>query len=239
MKKITLSLLVTISCFATTNDNETTNKQDNEIFDPLSGYNRFMTDFNDKIYTNIIIPIAKGYAYVIPQEARIGIDNFFDNIMYPVRFVNNLLQLKFENSFEETQRFVVNSLWGLGGFMDPATNELNIKEHKEDFGQTLGYYGVGEGFPVVLPILGQSNLRDFTAFTADSYVSVLSSTGKSDLAYKIPNNLLETTAIKTFEVINETSLNPNKYEEMKKNVPDLYPFLRDAYSQLRKKQISE
>lgn len=245
MKKITLSLLIAISCYAEVNNDQFSEfdkdyaKSDVEVFDPLSGYNRFMTDFNDKFYTNIVIPIAKAYAYVIPETARIGIDNFFDNIMFPVRFVNNLLQLKFQNSLEESERFVVNTLWGLGGFMDPATNELKIGEHKEDFGQTLGYYGIGEGFPIVFPFLGLSNARDFVGLTADSYVSALNSTGKSDINYKIPDNLLQTVAIKSFDVVNSTSLNPDQYETIKKDALDLYPFLRDIYSQMRKKQIEE
>lgn len=245
MKKITLSLLVAISCFADVNSDDFSefdknySKSDTEVFDPLSGYNRVMTDFNDYVYTNILIPTAKGYAYIIPEEARIAIDHFFDNLMYPVRVVNNLLQLKFQNSLEESERFVVNTLWGLGGFMDPATNELKIASHKEDFGQTLGYYGMGEGFSIVLPFLGPSNARDLLGLTADSYVSALNSTGKSDLNYKIPNNLLESVSIKTFDVINETSLNPNQYETIKKDALDLYPFLRDIYTQSRQKQIEE
>lgn len=241
MKKITFSLLLTISCFANTTSDDFSefDKSDAEIFDPLSGYNRVMTSFNDYFYTNILIPTAKGYAYVIPEDGRIAIDNVFDNMMFPVRFVNNLLQLKFQNSLEETERFLINSLWGLGGILDSATKELDIKEHKEDFGQTLGFYGVGEGFPIVLPFLGPSNLRDSIGIIPDSYVSVLSSTGQSDINYKIPDNLVQSISIKTFDVVNKTSLNPNQYETIKKDALDLYPFLRDIYSQARKKQIEE
>ena len=233
MKKITLSLLIAVSCFANTNNDDFSefDKSDTEIFDPLSGYNRYMTNFNDYFYTNILIPTAKGYAYVIPEDGRIAIDNVFDNIMFPVRFVNNLLQLKFQNSLEETERFVINSLWGLGGILDSATKELNIKEHKEDFGQTLGFYGVGEGFPIVLPFLGPSNLRDFVSIVPDSYVSALSSSGQNDLNYKVPDNLVQSISIKTFDVVNKNSLNQNQYEIIKKDAIDLYQFIRDIYSQ--------
>lgn len=245
MKKVTLSLLVAISCFANVNNDQfsefdnTYSNLDVEVFDPLSGYNRIMTNFNDYFYTNILIPTAKGYAYIVPEDGRIAIDNVFNNLMFPVRFVNNLLQLKFQNSLEESERFVINSLWGLGGILDSATKELDIKAHKEDFGQTLGFYGVGEGFPIVLPFLGPSNLRDSIGIVGDSYVSALSSSGQSDINYKIPNDLVQSTAIKTFEVVNKTSLNPNQYEAIKKDALDLYPFLRDIYSQARKKQIEE
>ena len=123
--------------------------------------------------------------------------------------------------------------------MDPATKELNMKTHDEDFGQTLGFYGVGEGFPIVLPFLGPSNLRDTVGLVADSYVNPLSTTGDSDLRYKIPNNMGQQIAIQTFDAVNSTSLKLGQYESLKKDALDLYPFLRDIYSQARKKQIEE
>lgn len=247
MKKIIFILIFAIFSF----DNETNNdnfseefdseftSNTKEVFDPLSGYNRIMTTFNDKVYLNVLVPVSKGYAYVVPETARTGVNNFFNNIMFPVRFVNNLLQLKFKNSSEELGRFLINSLWGLGGFMDLATTELHMKEHKEDFGQTLGFYGVGEGFHVVLPLLGPSNLRDIVGLTADNVVSPLSRLGEDGIDYKIPNTVLEEYGIKTFDVVNYTSLNPDQYETIKKDALDLYPFLRDIYTQARKRQIEE
>ena len=250
MKNFIFIILLVVFAFADNKSNINNNDLENEfdsefsikkeeIFDPLSGYNRYMTTFNDKVFLNILNPISKGYAYITPEPIRIGINNFFENIMFPVRFSNNLLQLKFQNSSEELERFVINSLWGLGGVLDSATNELHIKSHKEDFGQTLGFYGVGEGFPIVLPFLGPSNLRDTMGIVPDSYVSVLSTTGSSDLNYKIPNNLLQEVGIKTFDTINSTSLTLGEYESIRKDALDLYPFLRDIYSQARKKQIEE
>ncbi len=248
MKKYIILILLVIFSYAnedTTNNNfenefdsEFSTKKE-EVFDPLSGYNRVMTTFNDKLFINVLNPISKGYAYVTPEPIRIGINNFFENIMFPVRFTNNLLQLKFQNSAEELERFVVNTLWGLGGFLDPATNELKINAHKEDFGQTLGFYGVGEGFPVVLPFLGPSNVRDIVGIVGDSYVSPLTVTGNEDIKYKIPNNLEQQIGIQTFDVVNSTSLKLGQYESLKKDALDLYPFLRDIYSQARKKQIEE
>ena len=250
MKNFIFVILLVVFAFAdnkgNTNNNDLENEFDSEfsikkeeIFDPLSGYNRYMTTFNDKVFLNILNPISKGYAYITPEPIRIGINNFFENIMFPVRFSNNLLQLKFQNSSEELGRFLINTLWGLGGVLDSATNELHMKAHKEDFGQTLGFYGVGEGFPIVLPFLGPSNLRDTLGIIPDSYVSVLSTTGSSDLNYKIPNNLLQEVGIKTFDTINSTSLTLGEYESIRKDALDLYPFLRDIYSQARKKQIEE
>ena len=243
MKKIIFILLFAILSYANEDfyedfDSEFSNKPQ-EVFDPLSGYNRLMTTFNDKVFLNIVVPVSKGYAYVVPETARTGIDNFFNNIMFPVRFTNNLLQLKFKNSLEELERFLINTLWGLGGFMDLATSELNIKAHKEDFGQTLGFYGVGEGIPVVLPLLGPSNLRDMVGLAGDNILSPISTLGENTMEYKIPNNYLEEFGIKTFYVVNNTSLNPDQYETIKKDALDLYPFLRDIYSQARKRQIEE
>jgi len=250
LKNFIIVILLVIFSFANESNNTNNDNFENEfdsefsvekeeIFDPLSGYNRLMTTFNDKVFMNVINPISRGYAYVTPEPIRIGINNFFENIMFPVRFSNNLLQVKFQNSAEELGRFVVNTLWGLGGFMDPATKELNMKAHKEDFGQTLGFYGVGEGFPVVLPFLGPSNLRDIVGIAGDSYINPLSTTGDSDLRYKIPNNMGQQIAIQTFDVINSRSLKLGEYESLKKDALDLYPFFRDIYSQARKKQIEE
>jgi phospholipid-binding lipoprotein MlaA len=198
-----------------------------------------MTSFNDQFFINVLNPVSKGYAYITHESIRVGISNFFENIMFPIRFSNNLLQLKFNNALEETERFVINSLWGLGGFLNPATNELDIKVHKEDFGQTLGFYGVGDGLPVVLPFLGQSNLRDMAGLGADSYLSALSTTGSSDINYKIPNNFAQEVGITSFNMINSTSLQLEQYETLKKNNVDIYPVLRDIYTKSRKKQIEE
>ena len=246
MRKLIFTILLVTFSFSSENNKELENEFDSEfsqkqeeIFDPLSGYNRAMTTFNDYLFLNVLNPVAKGYAYVTPETIRIGINNFFENIMFPVRFTNNLLQLKFQNSSEELGRFVINSLWGLGGFLDSATKELDMKPHKEDFGQTLAFYGVGDGFPIVLPFLGPSNLRDTVGLVADSYVSPLSTSGDAYAKYKIPNNVIEQISIASFNTINSVSLTPGEYESIRKDALDLYPFLRDIYSQARKKQIEE
>ena len=240
MRNFIFIILLVIFTYANDDDFDSEFTQNNqEIFDPLSGYNRFVTSFNDKVFINILNPVSEGYAYIVHENIRIGISNFFENIMFPVRFSNNLLQLKFKNSSEELGRFLVNTLWGLGGFMDPATKELNMQAHKEDFGQTLGFYGIGDGFHIVLPFLGPSNVRDIVGIGADSYVSALSTTGDSDLRYKIPNNMVQQIGIKTFDVVNYNSLKLGQYESLKKDALDLYPFLRDIYTQARKKQIEE
>ncbi len=210
-----------------------------ERFDPLVGYNEVMTNFNDKMYIYLLNPVATGYANVVPETGRSGIANFFHNLLFPIRFVNNILQLKFSNAGEELGRFVVNTIWGVGGFMDPAKTELNWLPHEEDFGQTLGFYGIGEGFPIVLPFLGPSNLRDTVGLAGDMYLNPLNNMAKNDVKYKIPDNDEKSLAITGFNTVNQTSLRLGQYETIRKDAIDLYPYLRDIYSQAREKQIKE
>ncbi len=209
------------------------------VFDPLSGYNRAMTSFNDGFYTHVASPVAKGYAYIMPETARTGINNFFTNLMFPIRFVNNLLQFKFQNASKELGRFMVNTVFGLGGFMDQATNTLGMKIYREDFGQTLGYWGIGEGFHIVLPILGPSNLRDVVGLSADLALAPTSQLAHNTIPYKIPQDSLQELGIDILFKTNEYSFHPDFYEKIKADAIDLYPFLRDAYTQKREKEIKE
>jgi len=211
-------------------------KEEKEISDPFESYNRLMTTFNDKLYINVLDPTARAYANVVPENARVGISNFFDNITFPIRFINNILQFKFDYAAEETGRFLINSTVGVLGFMDIA-KDYNLSQRDEDFGQTLAYYGFGGGAHIVLPLYGPSNVRDIVGLVADGYVSPLDNSG--DLKYKIPENFGQAFAIKSVNVINSTSLVLGQYENLKKDAIDLYPFLRDVYNQNRENQIKE
>lgn len=215
------------------------NEEVKEIFDPLSGYNRAMTTFNDFFFMNVLNPVSNRYSKIVPEPVRVGVSNFFDNLMFPIRFSNNILQLKFANASEELGRFLINTTFGLAGFMDPAKTEFGLEAHDEDFGQTLGHYGVGSGFHVVLPLLGPSNLRDMVGLAADGYVDPTSTVGSSDINYKIPDTTLQSLAITSYKTTNSTSLKLGQYENIKKDALDLYPFLRDIYEQKRNKDIEE
>jgi len=208
-------------------------------FDPFEKYNRAMTTFNDKLYVNLIDPVARGYSNVVPEGGRVAVGNFINNLYYPVRFSNNVLQFKFKNASKETGRFVVNSIFGLGGFFDPAKTELQWEPSEEDFGQTLGFYGLPEGPHIVWPFLGPSNLRDTFGIIGDTYLNPLSNTKEHSIHYKIPQNRLQEAGIYGYEKINKTSLHLGEYESIKKDAIDLYPFLRDAYTQNRKQKIKE
>ncbi len=208
------------------------------VSDPFSGYNSAMTSFNDLFITYLLNPVSEGYAAVLPEPFRIGISNAFDNIQFPVRFTNNLLQLKFKNSSDELQRFLVNSTIGLGGLMDPAKEYMHIPAHEEDFGQTLGHYGVGSGFHIVLPFIGPSNVRDLVGLTADAYTSPLVYTEGLE-EYKIPDHPDHSIAILSGEMINKTSLHLGEYESLKEDAIQFYQFLRDTYEQKRDSDIAE
>jgi len=206
-----------------------------EVSDPLEGYNRAMTTFNDKLYFWVLNPIAGGYRFIIPEAPRRGVRNFFHNLLYPLRFVNNLLQFKIANAGEETLRFVTNSTIGILGLWDPAKEWFDMRPHEEDFGQTLGFYGLGSGPHIVLPFFGPSNLRDTFSMVPDNYLDPTGQRkplGQTE-SYEAEYGLL---AIKT---INKVSLRPGEYESLKKDAVDFYPFLRDSYEQMRNKQIKE
>jgi len=213
------------------------NKKNRDELDPFSGYNRMMTSVNDYFYLNILDPVARTYKAVLPKPLRKGMANIFDNLMFPLRFVNNLLQFKFKNSYTETQRFLLNSTIGLAGFIDIANDKFHIKQKQEDFGQTLGVYGVGSGFYIVWPILGPSNVRDTIGMIADGLANPM--TYVSSRRYNLFDNNLESISTKTLKIINFNSLHVGEYEKLRKDAIDLYPFLKNIYEQRRKKQISE
>ncbi|MDX2471844.1 MAG: VacJ family lipoprotein [SAR324 cluster bacterium] len=197
--------------------------------DPFSGYNSFMTDFNDGVYTYALDPVARGYRWVLPESPRRGVVNFFKNIWYPIRFVNNLLQGKLGNATEETGRFLLNSTIGIFGFWDPAKEWFDLEEHPEDFGQTLGLWGVGAGPHIVLPFLGPSNLRDSFALAPDYFIDPITYVRPVALSW----------GLVIYESVNDTSLHIGEYENLKADALELYPFLRDAYEQNRIKKIQE
>jgi phospholipid-binding lipoprotein MlaA len=206
-------------------------------FDPLSGYNRVMTAFNDLLFSGVVIPVAKGYAFILPEGVRRGVSRFFDNLYFPIRFTNNLLQLKIGNAGEEAARFAINTTLGVAGFFDPAKTWFQLEPHPEDFGQTLGYYGVGGGFHIVLPVFGPSNLRDTLSLLPDFYADPINYWHYR--GYNLFSNLEQSYAVQSYKILNESSLTYEQYESLKKDAVDLYPFLKNIYEQSRQKAIEE
>ncbi|MEZ4485180.1 MAG: VacJ family lipoprotein [Syntrophotaleaceae bacterium] len=130
-----------------------------DVYDPLEGFNRGMYRFNFYFDKYLFLPVTTTYETISPDFVEAGVSNFFANIRQFYTLANCLLQLKPECVGDTTGRILVNSTLGIGGLWDPAT-ALGIRRHKEDFGQTLGHYGVGNGAYLVLPVFGPSNLRD-------------------------------------------------------------------------------
>ena len=130
--------------------------------DPLEPFNRDMSRFNDTVDSAVFKPVATAYREVTPSLVRTGVNNFFSNLGEVWSFVNNVLQLDLKGSADTALRFGFNTIFGLGGTLDIAS-EMQIEQHKQDFGQTLARYGVPTGPYIVLPILGPSTLRDTVA----------------------------------------------------------------------------
>lgn len=141
------------------------------INDPYEGYNRWMFKWNDRIYRYIFNPIEDVYDFAVPNRIQECVDDFFKNAKTPIPFVNNLFQKKYKQAATVGGRFLVNSTAGIGGLFDPAEYYLGWNEHDEDFGQTLGYYGMGSGPYLILPLLGPSSGRDVLGWVGDYALS--------------------------------------------------------------------
>jgi phospholipid-binding lipoprotein MlaA len=199
------------------------------IADPLEPWNRAMFHFNDRLYFWVLKPASSGYKTVLPQPIRVGVKNFFENLKFPIRFVNCLLQAKFGGAGAELARFTVNSTVGLAGFLDVAKQDLGIHERGEDLEQTLGVYGLGPGIYIHWPILGASSLTGTVGLVGDYYVDPLYYLSETEY----------TIAAKGYEIVNNTSLSLGDYEDLKGAAVDPYIALRDHYYQSRRKMIKE
>lgn len=198
------------------------------IADPLESINRAFFLFNDKLYFWVLKPLATGYQKIFPEPLRVGFRNAFTNLATPVRVVNCLLQGDLKGMGTELLRFLVNSTMGVLGFGDAAKEVFEIERRDEDFGQTLGVYGLGPGFYICWPVLGPSSLRDTFGFAGDAFLDPV-------------NYLLSPTkyrvGVKTYDRVNATSLTLGDYESLKKAAVDPYVAVRDAFHQYRQNKI--
>lgn len=198
-----------------------------DVIEPL---NRAFFQFNDRLYFWVLKPAARGYKAVVPEPARVGVRNFFYNLAFPVRFVNCLLQGKVEGAANEFGMFMVNTVFGIAGFLDVIPDDVKLKRHNEDLGQTLGTYGVGPGFYIVWPFLGPSSVRDSFGMGGDAFLNPLNFL-VSDTWYN--------AATRAYSTVNETSLRIGEYEALKRAAIDPYIALRSAYHQNRVSVIKE
>lgn len=204
-----------------------------EIADPFSLINEAVYFFNDKLYFWALKPAATGYSYVTPEVVRIGVSNFFNNLSSPVNVVNNLLQFQFTRSGLEFFRFLFNTIVGIGGFYDASHHLLGLEKQEADFGQTLGFYGIGQGLYLVWPILGPSSIRDTIGIAGDGFMSPTTYIGFYFL------NFWESSGIRAYDIVNELTFHMSVYEDMKNSAVDPYVALRNAFVQNRLKKVRD
>ena len=209
---------------------DVTEKPAATIEDPLEPFNRAMHTFNDRLYFWVLKPVAQGYNAVVPESARVSVSNFFSNLRAPIRLVNCVLQANPIGAATELFRFMINSTVGLAGLFDPAGGEeINLQKQDEDFGQTLGVYGIGQGFYIVWPISGPSSSRDTVGMIGDYF--------SYPISYLDPWYVW--TAVRGYEAENEVSLKIGDYEALKEAAIDPYVAVRDAYVQYRQNKVQE
>lgn len=201
------------------------------ISDPFEGYNRGVFWFNDKLYFYLFKPVVRGYR-VVPRPVRSSIGNFFSNLSSPISIANAILQFKFIDATLGASRLFINTTIGLGGLFDPAEHWGKIPAKNEDFGQTLGHYGVGQGPYFVLPIFGPSSIRDTSGHFADIFFDPLAYAGESF-------SFWEYVGIKSLDFLNTLSLDDDNYEKIKRDSLDPYLFMRAAYAQYRLAKVKE
>lgn len=208
-----------------------------QVYDPFEPVNRAVFKFNDGLYDHVLRPISNGYTRVVPMPARRGIRNFFDNIRFPIRFVNSALQGKFDRAGRESGKFFVNTVAGLGGFIRISDDVPALAMiPREDTGQTFGVWRIGKGPYLVLPLLGPGTLRDTVGAVGDHLLNPLS--------WKLRENVdWYTWEIETgVQAVNGLNALPDllyAYDAPRKDAIDPYIAVRSAYVQYRDAAVKQ
>lgn len=218
-------------------------------YDPWEPFNTKVFDFNWQLDRWVLKPIAKGYNYVVPNIVQVGVTNIFYNSRATPRFLNNVFQGKFKGAGIEVGRFLINTTVGIGGFFDVA-QRFSLTTPEEDTGQTLGFYGVPPGPYLMIPILGPYTVRDLVGYAGDIalnpiYWLILPTMHNIDSIPTVVDideraaTYLISFGARTTEVVNDRSLNLEKFEGVEESTVDLYSAVRNAYLQKRAKAIQE
>lgn len=223
IKKFLMFGVILMTGCATTQQNERVAK-----IDPFEPMNRAIFSFNEKADEYVIKPVAEAYKSVLPEFVRTGVTNFFGNINDILIAANNLLQGKPGNAANDIGRFLINSTIGILGLFDVAT-DMGLDKNREDFGQTLGVWGVPDGPYVVLPFFGASNVRDTVGFVVDIETDFILNSDKLNRDQKIGSTVLR--------VINLRANLLDAGQLLDDAAFDKYSFLRDGYLQRRRNQI--
>jgi phospholipid-binding lipoprotein MlaA len=201
--------------------------------DPLAPFNEKMFTFNLKVDDWVLRPVASGYAKIAPKPVRESVGRFFNNVRVIPRFANNLFQLKVVEAGGEVARFGINTTVGVLGFFDPADNWFGLKEHPNDFGLTLRYWGAPTGPYVMLPFFGPSTVSDTVGLVADGAMNPMS--------YLLPwyITLPVDTGQYVIQAVNYRSLHLDQFEQADRYAIDLYGAVQDAYLQTREHEVKE
>jgi len=196
--------------------------------DPLEGFNRKIFWFNDKVDTYVLVPVATGWNTIAPTRVKTCLSNFFENLRFPIVAGNELLQAKPLATLSVVGRFLVNTTIGLAGFFDPASS-MGLERHNEDFGQTLGYWGMPPGPYLVLPFFGPSNPRDTVGLAGDSF----------SMVYPYFIDWIYTFSATGTDVVNARALTLKDIERIKEASLDYYVAVRSAYQQRREALVQD
>jgi phospholipid-binding lipoprotein MlaA len=217
-------------------------------YDPWEPLNTKVFEFNRQIDRWILKPVARVYNFLMPDQLQLGVSNFFYNIRVTPRFVNNVAQGKVKGAGIEVGRFLINTTVGLAGFIDVA-ERLDLRTPEEDTGQTLGFYGMPPGPYLVLPLMQPFTVRDLAGYVADIFLNpvywlVLPIIEVGAIPSVVPHKDRVTTSLilvtaKVTEVVNDRSLNLEKYQGVEEATLDLYSAVRNAYLQKRAKAVQE
>jgi phospholipid-binding lipoprotein MlaA len=201
--------------------------------DPLEPFNSAMLTFNLKVDDYVLHPVAGGYAKVVPLGGREAINRALDNLHVLPRFANNLFQLRMPQAGSEVARFGINTTVGLLGLFDPAGNWLGLKEHPDDFGLTLRYYGAPTGPYLMLPFFGPSTVGDTVGKVADGFMYPLS--------YFVPwyVSLSATAGEDIADAVSYRSLHLDQFEQADRYAIDLYGAVQDFYLQSRNNRVKD
>ncbi|MGH7894929.1 MAG: MlaA family lipoprotein [Candidatus Binatia bacterium] len=203
-------------------------EEDRSDSDPWEGFNRAIFTFNDAADRWVIEPVAKGYDVIAPDPLQRCFANFFHNLRVPINGVNDLLQGKPVDGASDVGRFVVNSTIGMAGFLDPATY-FGLVRHDEDFGQTLGVWGVPQGPYLVLPLLGPSTVRDTGGRAVDAALT--------PTWYFLDTFI--TVSAAAAEMLNSRSLVLKEVQDSRAAALDFYSLIRNAYLQHRDAEVHD
>ncbi|WP_078121916.1 MlaA family lipoprotein [Thiosocius teredinicola] len=199
---------------------------DRDPRDPLESYNRAMYSFNESVDNAVLKPLARGYNYITPAPVNKGVTNFFNNLADVRSAINNLLQFKIGRAFSDVGRVAVNSTIGILGLIDVASN-MDLPRYNEDFGQTLGVWGLDSGPYVVLPFFGPSSARDGVGVVVDWFTDPVTYVEDDAVRWSLRGlNVVDKRAdlLNASRVLDEAALDP-------------YAFVRDAYLQRRQDQV--